>query len=229
MDHDIQNCDRIPYDVKNNYVFYQDGASSHTGKETMGYLYTTKDKNRLISLRKPAWVEPGIVEHAPKSPDTNICDVFAWTYIEQSIWKKPKSEQPKTTLEMMVHIYDVCEDMSEPGTEANEKLMNAFYGTYDDKYGERRGGLEGRYHLMIENEGAALDSGVYLRKDRHAALPPDESRLAEIQIECDVNHRTKAEARAWKCWEDYKTKKKLCDQKVRDDLQVGIDHKVNKS
>ena len=52
-------------------------VQSHTGKETMGYLYNTIGKNRLISLRKKAWQEPGIVEHSPRSPDTNSCDYFS--------------------------------------------------------------------------------------------------------------------------------------------------------
>ena len=50
---------------------------SHTGKETMGYLYQKIDKNRLISHRKPAWVEPGIVEHPPRSPDLNTADFMS--------------------------------------------------------------------------------------------------------------------------------------------------------
>ena len=43
----------------------------------MGYLYNTIGKNRLIGLRKKAWEEPGIVEHSPRSPDTNVCDYFS--------------------------------------------------------------------------------------------------------------------------------------------------------
>ena len=53
------------------------GASSHTGAQSMGYLYVTRGKNKLIGLRKPAWQEPGVVEHAPKTPDENSCDYFS--------------------------------------------------------------------------------------------------------------------------------------------------------
>ena len=42
----------------------------------MGYLYLTIGKNRLISLRKPAWQEPGLKEHPPKTPDENSCDFW---------------------------------------------------------------------------------------------------------------------------------------------------------
>ena len=38
----------------------------------------------------------------------------------------------------MLAIYAAAEEMSEPGTEANEKLFNAFYGTFNNLYGERR-------------------------------------------------------------------------------------------
>ena len=41
-------------------------------------------------------------------------------------------------MELMLAIYDAAEEMSTPGTEANEKLFNAFYGTYNDQFGERR-------------------------------------------------------------------------------------------
>ena len=51
-------------------------AQSHTGKETMGYLYCKIGKNRLIGLRKKPWEEPGIVEHPPRSPDMNFADYF---------------------------------------------------------------------------------------------------------------------------------------------------------
>ena len=38
----------------------------------------------------------------------------------------------------MLAVYDAAEEMSEPGTEANEKLFNAFYGTFNNSFGERR-------------------------------------------------------------------------------------------
>ena len=78
-----------------------------------------------------------------------------------------------------------------------------------------RGGLEGRYNLCVAEDGAALDSGRYNRKDRHAAVSPTDSQLAEIQIHCDENFQTKAEINARKAWADYKAKHNLCDQKVR--------------
>ena len=78
-----------------------------------------------------------------------------------------------------------------------------------------RGGLEGRFNLVVAEDGAALDSGRFSRKDRHNASPPDENRLAEIQIGCDLNYQTRAEMKARKAWADYKTKHNLCDQKVR--------------
>ena len=68
--------------MKDEFVYMQDGASSHTGACSMGYLYLTIHKNRLIGLRKgKAWQEPGVVEHAPKSPDENVCDYFSKFYI----------------------------------------------------------------------------------------------------------------------------------------------------
>ena len=78
-----------------------------------------------------------------------------------------------------------------------------------------RGGLEGRYNLIVAEQGAALDSGRFSRKDRHAAPPPDRTRLAEIQIHCDENYQTNAEKKARKAWEDYKKSHDLCDQKIR--------------
>ena len=89
-----------------------------------------------------------------------------------------------------------------------------------------RGGLEGRFNLIIAENGVALDSGRFSRKDRHAAPPPDRTRLAELQIECDINYQTKAEVKARKAWEDYKKLHNLCDQKIRDGLQVGVDYKM---
>lgn len=67
----------------------------------------------------------------------------------------------------------------------------------------------------MAEDGAALDSGRFGRKDRHDACTPDENRLAEIQIRCDESYQTNAERKAKKAWEDYKTKHNLCDQKVR--------------
>ena len=61
-----------------------------------------------------------------------------WPYLESMVWQKPQDEQPRNQIELMLAIYDACEEMSKPGTEANEKLFNAFYGTFDDFYGERR-------------------------------------------------------------------------------------------
>ena len=54
------------------------------------------------------------------------------------IWQKPQSEMPKDGIQLMLAIYEACEKMSTPGTEENEKLYNAFYGTFDNNYGERR-------------------------------------------------------------------------------------------
>ena len=39
---------------------------------------------------------------------------------------------------MVLKIYEACEVMSTEGTDMNKSLYNAFYGTYDEKYGERR-------------------------------------------------------------------------------------------
>ena len=50
----------------------------------------------------------------------------------------PWLEQPKNRLELVLSVYEACEEMSQPGTEANEKLINAFYGTFNDLFGERR-------------------------------------------------------------------------------------------
>ena len=58
--------------------------------------------------------------------------------MESLIWSKPQSEQPKNRMELALSVYDACEEMSEAGTEANEKLVNAFYGTFNNLYGERR-------------------------------------------------------------------------------------------
>ena len=63
---------------------------------------------------------------------------LVWPYLESIIWSKPQSEQPKNKIELMLAIYAAAEEMSEPGTEANEKLFNAFYGTFNNLYGERR-------------------------------------------------------------------------------------------
>ena len=54
------------------------------------------------------------------------------------VWSKPAAEQPTNAIEFMLAIYEACEVMSTPGTEANEKLFNSFYGTFDNTYGERR-------------------------------------------------------------------------------------------
>lgn len=67
----------------------------------------------------------------------------------------------------------------------------------------------------MAEDGAALDSGRFSRKDRHDACSPCETRLAEIQITCDENYQTKAEIKARKAWADYKSKHNLCDQRVR--------------
>ena len=139
----------------------------------------------------------------------------------------------------MVALMDACEVMSTPGTEANEKLYNAFYGTYDNNFGERRlksyfelpnsgiiilprGGLEGRCNLIIQEGGEALDSGRYSRKDRHSAVPPDEARLAEIQIEADENFQTRGEIKARKDWAAYKEKRGLTEQHIRTDFKTMI-------
>ena len=41
-------------------------------------------------------------------------------------------------MELALAVYNACDEMSEPETEANEKLFNAFYGTFNNMYGERR-------------------------------------------------------------------------------------------
>ena len=41
-------------------------------------------------------------------------------------------------MELMLAVYESCENMSTPETEANQHLYNAFYGTYDGNYGELR-------------------------------------------------------------------------------------------
>ena len=64
------------------------GASSHTGAQSMGYIYVDIGKNRLIGLRKPAWQEPGVVEHAPRTPDENSCDYFSTFFIETYLMVK---------------------------------------------------------------------------------------------------------------------------------------------
>ena len=89
-----------------------------------------------------------------------------------------------------------------------------------------RGGLEGRCNLIIQEGGEALDSGRYSRKDRHSAVPPDEARLAEIQIEADENFQSKGEINARKAWAAYKEKRGLTEQHIRDALQVNVDHKM---
>ena len=64
--------------------------------------------------------------------------ILVWPYLESIVWSKPQTEQPKNGLELMLAVYDACEEMSTPGTEANEKLFNAFYGTFNNFHGERR-------------------------------------------------------------------------------------------
>ena len=54
------------------------------------------------------------------------------------VWQKPQEEQPKNGIELMLAIYEACEEMSRPESEANQKLINSFYGTFDDFYGEFR-------------------------------------------------------------------------------------------
>ena len=64
--------------------------------------------------------------------------LLVWPYLESLIWSKPADEQPKDGVQFMLAVMDACEIMSTPGTEANDKLFNAFYGTFDGNYGERR-------------------------------------------------------------------------------------------
>ena len=56
------------------------GASSHTGKETMGFLHLLLGKDRVWSHRPKAFQEPGLKIHAPKSCDANICDINGILY-----------------------------------------------------------------------------------------------------------------------------------------------------
>ena len=63
---------------------------------------------------------------------------LVWPELEAYIWRKPQSEQPRDQIELMLTIYESCENMSTPGTEANQNLFNAFYGTYDGNHGEIR-------------------------------------------------------------------------------------------
>ena len=76
--------------------------------------------------------------------------------------------------------------------------------------------MEGRFNLMVLEGGEALDSGRFTRADRHAAPRPDSSKLAEVLIHTDMTHKSKGDKRAEKIWNEYKTKHKLTDQKIRD-------------
>ena len=87
--------------------------------------------------------------------------------------------------------------------------------------------MEGRFNLMVLEGGDALDSGRFTRADRHDAPRPDSRRLAEVLIHTDINHQSKGDKRAEKIWNEYKTKHKLTEQKIRDakmDPENGTDY-----
>ena len=64
--------------------------------------------------------------------------LLVWTELERYIWSKDQSLHPKTTLEMTLQIYEACEVMSTEGTDMYKSLYNSFYGTFDEKYNQRR-------------------------------------------------------------------------------------------
>ena len=39
---------------------------------------------------------------------------------------------------MTLQIYEACEIMSTEGTDMNKSLINSFYGTFDEKYNQKR-------------------------------------------------------------------------------------------
>lgn len=59
------------------YIFQQDGATSHTAKETVQFL-----KSKFSKFLKPN-------EWPPSSPDLNVMDYYVWGALQEMVYEKP--------------------------------------------------------------------------------------------------------------------------------------------
>ena len=67
-----------------------------------------------------------------------MLDYCVWPLIESHIWSGPAETLPTNADELTKAIYRAVDVMNTDGTELNQKMKNAFYGTKDDESGEFR-------------------------------------------------------------------------------------------
>ena len=84
---------------RNNWLFIQDGASSHTSNLVQGYLAETL-KNRFIS--KTEW--------PPSSPDVNPLDYFFWDFVKTKVYAGRKGKAFQNEKELQTRIRSVWKD-----------------------------------------------------------------------------------------------------------------------
>lgn len=61
----------------NDFIFQQDGASSHTSNVCQNYLRATLGRGRMVS--KTEW--------PPKSPDLNVLDYYFWNKVKETVYE----------------------------------------------------------------------------------------------------------------------------------------------
>ena len=61
----------------NDFIFQQDGASSHTSNLCQNYLRATLGRGRMVS--KTEW--------PPKSLDLNVLDYYFWNKVKETVYE----------------------------------------------------------------------------------------------------------------------------------------------
>ena len=76
---------------ENDFIFQQDGATSHTSNQCQAFLKETLGRGRYISKIKNEW--------PPKSPDLNVLDYYFWSRVAVKVYEGRK--EPFQTLEKL--------------------------------------------------------------------------------------------------------------------------------
>ena len=92
-------------------VFQQDGATSHTARETRQFLEIELQGAGLISLRTN-------FEWPPRSPDLTECDFWLWGHLKHIVFQTI----PRNAAELLARIETECRRLENEEPEVFENV-----------------------------------------------------------------------------------------------------------